>query len=180
MPTLKDVCVHVTDGDGEVLPEWGLHKLKHRNVMTCYIQSETNLAFGISIKPTNLYSPHFEPSTIIGEWDWYAYVVIEGHPDHIRDHLIESEDCRQIIGLATDTDIYLRTAKTDRSLPKELKKQYLLINGNTKEAVEKATDRVIEILEGDEDSRCPVEYIPAAVAAKGESHYSRKMLVDTG
>jgi hypothetical protein len=49
MPTLQNITVHVTV-DGSPLKEWGTRTLRNKTVF-CYIESETNKRFEVSIKP---------------------------------------------------------------------------------------------------------------------------------
>ncbi|KAK5123676.1 hypothetical protein LTR85_002312 [Meristemomyces frigidus] len=50
MPTYRGVTVHVTDGHDNPLPVWGTQKRDRSHLTTCYIQSENNMAFRVSIK----------------------------------------------------------------------------------------------------------------------------------
>lgn len=51
MPKYRSITVHVTDRHGNALTEWGVQKLDRSKLTSCYIQSETDMAFRISIKP---------------------------------------------------------------------------------------------------------------------------------
>ncbi|KAK4544707.1 hypothetical protein LTR36_003956 [Oleoguttula mirabilis] len=51
MPAYRGVTVHVTDRDDAPLEEWGVRKHDRSHSTTCYIQSQTDMAFRIYIKP---------------------------------------------------------------------------------------------------------------------------------
>ncbi|KAI9828225.1 MAG: hypothetical protein M1819_004581 [Sarea resinae] len=51
MPELRGVTVHVTTSDGKALQEWSPQHFRRHNKVSCYIQSETNVSFRVSIQP---------------------------------------------------------------------------------------------------------------------------------
>ncbi|KAI9717553.1 MAG: hypothetical protein M1812_004694 [Candelaria pacifica] len=51
MPQIRNLTVRVTTSSGEELKEWGVQHLRKANVTSCYVQSETDMAFRISIQP---------------------------------------------------------------------------------------------------------------------------------
>lgn len=51
MPTYRDVVVEVTDVENKALTEYGVRKRDRARLTTCYIQSKTDMAFRIRIKP---------------------------------------------------------------------------------------------------------------------------------
>ena len=65
MPTYRKVAVHVTDANDQPLKEWGVRKRDRMKLSTCYIQSETNKAFRILIRPKALLFPW--PTDVAGE-----------------------------------------------------------------------------------------------------------------
>ena len=69
MPVLRNIEVHVTDAYDVPLKEWGARKLERARLTTCYIQSETNKAFRISLRPAVLPFPDFEDVVIKIESD---------------------------------------------------------------------------------------------------------------
>ncbi|KAK0306333.1 hypothetical protein LTR01_006191 [Friedmanniomyces endolithicus] len=60
MPTFRYITVHVTDKDNNPLQEYGIRKSDRAKNTSCYIQSEYNMPFRISIKPSTLPFPEFE------------------------------------------------------------------------------------------------------------------------
>lgn len=50
MPQLRNITVHVTDGNGNDLEEWGVQNLRG-NKVSAYIKSTTNMPFRVSIRP---------------------------------------------------------------------------------------------------------------------------------
>ncbi|KAL8665128.1 MAG: hypothetical protein Q9202_002528 [Teloschistes flavicans] len=50
MPKIRGIAVHVTDGDGNALQEWGEQNLRGDKV-SAYIESTTDMPFKVSIKP---------------------------------------------------------------------------------------------------------------------------------
>ena len=57
MPELRNVTVQVTDSKNQVLPEYGVQRLKGNKKVSAYVQSETNKAFRISVQAKIPYSP---------------------------------------------------------------------------------------------------------------------------
>ena len=51
MPELRNVLVHVTTRDGEPLREWGTQKIDRSGQVTCFVQSQTDMAFKVSVQP---------------------------------------------------------------------------------------------------------------------------------
>ncbi|KAK3719927.1 hypothetical protein LTR37_004050 [Vermiconidia calcicola] len=68
MPIYKDVSVQVTDANNEPLKEWGAQKRDRTKLSTCYIKSETNMAFRILVKPSHTLIRDFvdEPVSLYG------------------------------------------------------------------------------------------------------------------
>ncbi|KAK3717593.1 hypothetical protein LTR37_005659 [Vermiconidia calcicola] len=64
MPTYKDVSVQVTDANNEPLKEWGAQKRDRTKLSTCYIKSETNMAFRILIKPSQTLIRDYEDEPV--------------------------------------------------------------------------------------------------------------------
>ncbi|KAK0362844.1 hypothetical protein LTR59_013118 [Friedmanniomyces endolithicus] len=60
MPTFRYITVHVTDKDNTPLQEYGTRKSERAKNTSCYIQSEYDMPFRISIKPSTLPFPEFE------------------------------------------------------------------------------------------------------------------------
>ena len=51
MPQLQGITVHVTDDQGNNLPEWGIQHLRQGDRVSAYIQSTTDAAFQVSVQP---------------------------------------------------------------------------------------------------------------------------------
>ncbi|KAK0943777.1 hypothetical protein LTR48_005374 [Friedmanniomyces endolithicus] len=60
MPTFRYITVHVTDKDNTPLQEYGIRKSDRAKNTSCYIQSEYDMPFRISIKPSTLPFPEFD------------------------------------------------------------------------------------------------------------------------
>lgn len=64
MPELRNICVQVTDAKDQVLPEYGVQRLRGNRKVSAYIQSETNKSFRVSVQakmpysPTEILAPH--------------------------------------------------------------------------------------------------------------------------
>ncbi|KAK1811256.1 hypothetical protein LTR12_014364 [Friedmanniomyces endolithicus] len=60
MPTFRCITVHVTDKDNTPLQEYGIRKSDRAKNTSCYIQSEYDMPFRISIRPSTLPFPEFD------------------------------------------------------------------------------------------------------------------------
>lgn len=60
MPVFRDIRVHVTDAENRPLKEWGVSTRDRSGLTTCYIQSETDKPFRISITPVTFPFPAVE------------------------------------------------------------------------------------------------------------------------
>ncbi|KAL8781400.1 MAG: hypothetical protein Q9203_001490 [Teloschistes exilis] len=72
MPKIRNITVHVTDGDGNALHEWGEQNLRG-NKVSAYIESKAGMPFKVSIQPDLPYDHHTLPlqkrGSESGEWE---------------------------------------------------------------------------------------------------------------
>lgn len=59
MPSLRDLEVHVTDGQGTVLDEYGVQKISKSNLVSCFIESKSDQPFRVTVKPTAMPFPGY-------------------------------------------------------------------------------------------------------------------------
>ncbi|KAK5009113.1 hypothetical protein LTR28_002627 [Elasticomyces elasticus] len=50
MPTLRNLTVNVTDAHHRPLPEWGVQHFGGASLSTCYVQSETDQTFCVTVE----------------------------------------------------------------------------------------------------------------------------------
>ncbi|KAF2485095.1 hypothetical protein BDY17DRAFT_321963 [Neohortaea acidophila] len=84
MPTYKNVTVQVTNATEVPLAEWGIRKLDRVNLTTCYIQSETDLAFRIRINPSIPWRAD--------EWHFLATLRIDGRQTPERRRIVRLDN----------------------------------------------------------------------------------------
>ncbi|KAL8970411.1 MAG: hypothetical protein Q9183_001536 [Haloplaca sp. 2 TL-2023] len=103
MPDLRGFTVHVTDGKGKDLKEWGVQKLWGDKVST-FIQSTTDMPFRVSIRPRLPYTDDLQSSKddeYEEEWEdvGESPTKMEGLGD---DSVTEQWATRPLPGLLTD------------------------------------------------------------------------------